>query len=320
MKKISIGVACYNEEGNVENTYNAVIETLKELPNYDYEIIFADNNSTDETQNILRKLAKKNKKVKLIFNSINFGPNRSGINLLYSTTGDVFFSIPADLQEPIDMLPEFIKYWEQGYDIVWGQKTKSNESKIKYVCRNIYYNIIDRFSEYKQLHLATGFGVMDRKVLDVLKETLLQDPEEEIRNLVVECGFRIKLIPYTQNARVWGKSSYSSAKYFSFAITTLCNTSIKPLHLMTIFGFFFGIICILIGIIYFIYKLIHWGSFDLGVAPVIIGLFLCSGIQLFAIGILGEYISILLKKIKARPLVIEKERINFSTEDVDKTE
>lgn len=314
-KKISIGVPCYNEQDNIELMYQAITEQMKLLPEYDYEIIFADNDSKDHSQDIMRIIASKDKKVKVIINQTNFGPERSCVNLYRNASGDCYIAIPCDFQEPPEMIPEFIKEWEQGHDIVWGQKKKSKENPIKYLCRKMFYGIINALSDYPQLNQVTGFGLIDRKVIDVCLVTQIQDPEYNARHLVCEYGFDIKLIPYTQQKRLRGKSSYNMASYFRFAITSLCNTSVKPLHLMTLTGFFTSFGCILVALFYLVYKIIHWASFDVGMAPLVIGLFFVSGIQLFCMGILGEYITVIVRRTTNRPLVLEKEKINFDEEE-----
>lgn len=311
MKKISIGVPCYNEEENVELMYEAITEQMKQLPQYDYEIIFADNDSKDNTRSIIREIVKKDLHVKAVFNQTNFGPERSGINCYRNASGDAYIGIPCDFQEPPEMIPTFIEEWEKGHDIVWGQKVSSKESKIKYFCRKVFYGIINRMSDYPQLEQTTGFGIMDKSVVDILLITQIQDPEFNARNLVCEYGFDIKLIPYTQRARERGTSSYNMSSYFHFAITSLCNTSVKPLHLMTVFGMVVAALCFVVALFYFVYKLTHWNSFNLGTAPMIIGLFFVAGVQLFCIGILGEYIAVLIRRVTNRPLVIEKEKLNF---------
>lgn len=311
MKKISIGVMCYNEEENVELMYKAISEQMAQLPEYDYEIIFSDNDSKDSTQKIIKSIANKDKHVKAIFNLINFGTDRSGVNMSMHATGDAFINIPCDFQEPPEMIPEFIKEWENDADIVWGQKNKSEENPIKYFCRNIFYDIIGAMSEYPQLKQVSGFGLMDRKVLDIIHVTQHQDPEYNARNLVCEYGFKIKLIPYTQQKRLRGKSSYNISKYFHFAITSLCNSSIKPLHIMTVVGALTGVASLGVALFYLVYKLTHWSTFNAGMAPIVIGLFMVSAIQLFCMGILGEYIAVIMKRITNKPLVIEKESLNF---------
>ncbi len=311
MKKISICVPCYNEERNIELMYQSVLEQMKKIPQYDYEIIFADNCSTDSSEIILRRIADNDNKVKVILNSSNFGPTRSGINLLKSISGDCYLGIPCDFQEPPEMIPDFVAEWEKGYDVVWGQKTRSRENPIKYACRNIFYSIIKAMSDYPEYEQVTGFGIMDKSVVDILLKTELQDPYYSARNLVSEYGFNIKLIPYEQRARERGKSSFDVFSYFRFAITSLCNTSTKPLALMTVVGLLSSAASMFVAIFYFVYKIIHWDEFDLGMAPIVIGMFFVASIQLLCIGILGEYVTILLRRITKKELVIEKERINF---------
>ncbi|MCR5209544.1 MAG: glycosyltransferase family 2 protein [Lachnospiraceae bacterium] len=312
MKKlISIGIPCFNEEGNVEKMYEAVTKEMNGLKEYDYEIIFADNDSKDKTQEILRRIAQKDKKVKVIINQTNFGASRSGINLFRNASGDAYLGLACDFQEPPEMIPTFLEEWKQGYDVVWGQKKKSKENAIKYACRKLYYSIINYFSDVKQLDQVVGFGLMDRRVLDTIAKTQEQDPEYSVRHLISEYGFRIKLIPYEQRERKCGKSSYSIGSYFHFAITSLCNTSVKPLHFLTAIGVVGGFFSFLVGLFYLVFKLIFWDSFNVGIAPVVIGLFFVSSIQLFSIGLLGEYIAVLVRRVTDKPLIIEKEKINF---------
>ena len=310
-KLITIGCCCYNEEGNVENTYKEMVSVMDKLPEYDFEVIFEDNCSTDKTKDILRDIAQKDKRIKVIYNKSNFGVPNSEANLFMNISGDAYIGCPCDLQEPLEMIPEFIKFWEEGYDIVWGTKEKSEESFIKHKCRSVYYNIIDFFSDYDQIHHTTCFGITDRAVMDSFIISKKQDPSVNLRQWVVEYGFKIKLIPYMQKERAWGKSGYSVSKYYDFAITSLCTTSIKPLRIMTLVGIVSSVICAIIAIVYMFYKFTHWYTFDAGTAPLIIGLFFVMGVQLLCIGVLGEYIGIVLKKVTNKPIVIEAERLNF---------
>ena len=320
MKKISVGVCCYNEEDNIELMYEALTKELQNLKEYDYEIVFADNDSIDKSQDILRRIAAKDKHVKAIFNQTNFGPDRSGINLYENISGDVYIGIPCDFQEPPEMIPDFIKEWENGYDVVYGQKTKSKESHIKYFFFYIYYSIISKMSDHPQMDQVTGFGLMDKKVLDIVSGIQDQDPEYNIRNLVSEFGFKTKLLPYTQKKRERGKSSYSPYKYFDFAITSLVNTSVKPLHFMTIIGFLMSIICFIVAFVYLIYKLFNWNTFNAGIAPLVIGVFFVLGVQLFCIGMIGEYVAVLIRRVTKKPVVIEKEKLNFDMNEDEASE
>lgn len=314
MKKISIGCCCYNEMQNVRPMYEKLTEVMQSLKNYEYEIVFADNASTDGTREILREIANNDKEhVRVILNQANFGPGRSGVNCLMNLSGDGVILIPCDFQEPPEMILQFVKYWEEGYQIIWGQKEESEENGFKYALRSLYYKIIDMFSDRPQLPQVTGYGIMDKVVLEAIRPTKTQDPEVALRHLVLEYGFRIKLVPYKQMARKHGKSSYNVARYLSFAINSLCNTSTKPLRLMTVLGLATAVVSMIVAIIYFIYKLIHWDSFSVGIAPLVIGMFFFASVELFCIGILGEYIGVLLRKITNKTLVVEEERLNFDT-------
>ena len=310
MKKIGVNICCYNEEGNIELMYEAVSKEMQAFPQYEYEIVFSDNNSSDKSQEILKNLCEKDKHVKAIFNLSNYGADRSANNLLINSTADAWIGITCDFQDPPSMIPIFIREWEKGYKIVWGQKTKSKENIIKRFCRNIFYKIIDSFSEYKTLRHVIGFGLMDKSVRETLIKTIRQDPLLHSRYLVCELGYDVKLIPYEQGIRKRGKSSYNISKYFQFAITSLCNTSLKPLRIMTVLGMCTAALSLIVAAIYFVYKVTHWYTFDAGMAPLVIGLFFASAIQLFCIGLLGEYIGIILRRVTDKPVVVEKQRIN----------
>lgn len=314
-KKISIVVCCYNEEDNIELMYNAISKEMRNLAKYDYEIVFEDNDSNDKSQIILRQIASRDKHVKVIFNQFNFGPDKSAVNCYSNASGDAIIGIPCDFQEPPEMIPQFIEEWEKGYDIVWGQKKRSKENVIKATCRTIFYGIIKKMSDYPQIEQITGFGLMDRRVIDIILITQKQDPYYHARNLTCEYGFKTQCIPYIQNKRERGKSSYNAASYFNFAVTSLVNTSVKPLRMMTIIGFFVSVTCFFVAIFYLIYKLANWYSFDAGMAPLVIGLFFVSGVQLFCMGMIGEYITVLIRRTTKKPIVVEKEKINFDKEE-----
>lgn len=312
MKKISVCIACYNEEKNIMSTYTRVTDILSKLENYDYEIIFADNCSKDSSQNILRELAKKDKRVKVILNLRNFGALRSSKNVNFAATGDCIIGMPCDLQEPPEMIPIFVEEWEKGNPIVWGQKTASKERGVKYFCRSLYYKIIRKFSDVPQYEHVTGFGIMDKQIVDVIKG--LDDPEMPTRHLIADLGYPVKLIPYTQEERKAGKSSYNLWRYFDFSVVSLVRTSTVPLRLTTILGAICATLSFIFGIVYLIYKLINWDVFSVGIAPIVIAVFFLGSVQLLCIGMIGEYIGVILKKITKRPLVTEKERINFDEE------
>lgn len=314
-KKITIICCCYNEEGNVLKAYEKFLWLMEHCPQYDFEILFEDNCSTDRTQPIIREIAKKDQRIKAIFNQGNVGQAASSVNAFSVATGDAVIPVACDLQDPVEILPQFLDYWEQGFEVVWGQKTKSKESKLKYGLRSLYYNIIDFFSEYPQFHHVTGFGVTDRKVLDLFMISKIQDPNVMMRNFVAEYSFKTKIVPYEQEKRTSGRSSYNIFRSLDFSITSLCNTSKKPLRAITISGIVFSALTILAEIICLIYKLINWNTAKIGLTALVIGILFVASVQLFCLGLLGEYITIILQKICHKPIVIEKERLNFDNND-----
>lgn len=309
MKKISLFTPCYNEEGNVYELYKKVTEVMKQLPQYTYEYIFIDNHSTDKTREILRKIAAKDKRVKVIFNVSNFGPSRSGSYGFYQTSGDVSICLACDFQDPPEMIPEFIKKWEEGYKVVWGKKIGSEESKFMYAIRCLYYKIIKVFAESKQYENVTGFGLYDREVMDLFRKA--NDPEPILRNLVGEYGYEVGIVEYFQPTRKKGKSSYNFFRYYSQAMHSLITTSRVPLRIATFVGIAIGAVSGSIGIVYLVLKLLFWNSFDMGVAPLVCGVFFIGAVQLVFLGIIGEYIGEILARQMNRPLVIEEERLNF---------
>lgn len=313
MKKISICIPCYNEETNIMDAYDRVTNVMKSLDRYDYEIIFADNASKDNSAEIFYQLADQDKHVKVIFNFRNYGPMRSGKNACFRATGDAIISIPCDMQEPPEMIPEFVKEWEKGNLIVWGQKTKSKENPIKYFLRGVYYKIIQNFSDVPQYEQTTAFGITDRSVYDMVRD--LNEPNMAVRHLVADLGYPVKLIPYTQEQRKKGKSSYNIWRYFDFALNSLVMTSRVPLRLTTIFGVICSLISFLMGMVYLIYKLICWDTFLAGMAPVVIAVFFLGSVQILTIGMVGEYVGSILTKVTKRPLVLERECLNFEEED-----
>lgn len=312
LKKISIFVPCYNEEANVRAMAMAIIREMEKLPQYDYEVIFADNNSEDNTQKILREMAEHNKKIKVIFNNRNYGPARSPRNALRHATGDAIISLTCDFQDPPKMIETCIKHWEDGYLSVYGQKVGSKEGKIKYCLRTIYYKIIAAFSDIPQYEHISGICLNDRKVLDQL---LAADETTAFRHLIAELGYEVKLVPYKQEKRSGGKSSYNVSRYFSFALNSLVTTSTAPLRVATVLGCITSGISFSIGVIYLVYKLIYFEQFSLGMAPLVIGVFFLGSIQILFIGLLGEYIGAIFKKLTKVPPVIEKELINFDEPD-----
>lgn len=309
MKHISVMTPCYNEEGNIRNIYNAVKEQFDKMPQYTYEHIFIDNYSTDNSRKILRELAAEDSNVKVILNARNFGPNRSGSYGMLQGTGDALICIVCDLQDPPEMIPSFLQKWEEGYKVVLGQKTKSKENPLMFQVRKLYYKIMEKLSETEHLTNVTGYGLFDKEVLDMIK--WMDDPDPYIRGLVTQLGYKWCLVEYTQQERTSGKSSYNFNRYFDFAITGLTHVSKKPLRIVTLAGLIMSAISFAIAIIYLVFKLVHWYEFDMGTAPILIGVFLLGSVQLACLGVIGEYIGAILKKVTKRPMVVEEERINF---------
>ena len=309
MKHISVMTPCYNEEGNIRNIYNAVKEQFDKMPQYTYEHIFIDNYSTDNSRKILRELAAEDSNVKVILNARNFGPNRSGSYGMLQGTGDALICIVCDLQDPPEMIPTFLQKWEEGYKVVLGQKTKSKENPLMFQVRKLYYKIMEKLSETEHLTNVTGYGLFDKEVLDMIK--WMDDPDPYIRGLVTQLGYKWCLVQYTQQERTSGKSSYNFNRYFDFAITGLTHVSKKPLRIVTLVGLIMSAISFVIAFIYLVFKLVHWYEFDMGTAPILIGVFLLGSVQLACLGVIGEYIGAILTKVTKRPMVVEEERINF---------
>lgn len=309
MKKVSVMVPCYNEEGNVEPISQAIIKELENLKEYDYEVLFIDNCSSDKTQEKLEKLCENNKKIKAIFNAKNFGQFNSPYYGLLQTTGDCAILLCADFQDPVEMIPEFIKEWENGYKIVCGIKESSHENKIMYFLRSCYYHFIKKMSDVEQIEHFTGFGLYDRSFIETLRS--LDDPTPFLRGIVAELGSKRKDIPYKQAKRRAGKTSNNWYRLYDAAMLSFTSYTKIGLRIATIVGCFFSAISLLIACIYLILKLLFWDNFPAGTTPILIGVFLFGSVQLFFIGLLGEYIMNMNTRIMKRPLVVEEKRLNF---------
>ncbi|MGD0756518.1 MAG: glycosyltransferase family 2 protein [Bacteroidales bacterium] len=308
MKLLSIVTPCYNEEKNVENLYIQVRNVFEKLPEYSYEHIFIDNSSVDKTVEILRGIALLDKNVKVIVNIRNFGHIRSPFYGMLNAQGDAVILVVADLQDPPEMIREFVNKWEHGYKIVIGIKTNSKENRMMFLIRKLFYNIITKISTADLVKNFTGFGLYDKKFIEVLRN--LDEPYPYFRGLIAELGFERAEIPYTQPRRERGKSKNSFYDLYDMAMLGFVNHSKLPLRLASFIGFAVSILSILVALIYLVYKLLDWSDFQLGIAPLVIGIFFFSGVQLFFLGIIGEYIGAIFTQVKKRPLVVEKERIN----------
>jgi glycosyltransferase involved in cell wall biosynthesis len=310
MKKISILVPTYNEEENVVPLSEEIIKIFStKLQVYDYEIVFIDNCSKDSTRDKLYMLCGSNKKIKAILNAKNFGQFNSPYYGLCQTTGDCAILMCADFQDPVDMIPKFVLEWENGYNIVSGIKTTSKENKTMYFLRSCYYKLIKRMSDVEQIEHFTGFGLYDNSFINILKN--LDDPTPFLRGIVAELGSKRKSIPYQQDKRRAGKTSNNFYKLYDAAMLSFTSYTKIGLRFATILGFIFSGMSMLIALIYLILKLIYWDTFPMGTAPILIGVFLIGSVQLFFIGLLGEYIMNINTRIMKRPLVIEEQRLNF---------
>ena len=318
MKKISILIPCYNEEENVVPMSEAIVNLfVTELKNYDYELLFIDNDSHDNTRNLLRGICAKNPKVRAIFNAKNFGQFNSPYYGILQTTGDCTISMVCDFQDPIELIPQYIREWEKGYKIVIGIKTSSKENPIMYHLRGMYYKFIKKFSDVEQIEHFTGSGLYDRDFVEVLRK--LKDPTPFLRGIVAELGYKRKEIPYEQPKRRAGKTHNNFYSLYDAAMLSITSYTKIGLRLCTFFGVACAGVSVIVGLIYLILKLVYWDNFAAGMAPVLIGMFFLGALQLFFIGFIGEYILSINQRVMNRPLVIEEERINFD-ENKDKKE
>ena len=311
MKTISIVTACYNEEENVYELYTSVKEIFKNL-NYKYEHLFIDNCSTDRTVSILEEIASKDKNVKIIVNSRNFGHIRSPWHAMLQTTGDAVIGMCADFQDPPELIPEFIKKWEEGYKIVIAKKTKSKENKLMYFFRTFFYKLLNSVSEVELIENYSGYGLSDRSIIEIYRK--LKEPYPYGRGLASEIGYEKAVIEFTQPKRKHGKTKNNFYTLYDMAMLGIVSHSKLPLRIATLFGFILSILSFVIALGYLILKLLHWDSYSAGTIPILIGIFFFSAVQLFFLGILGEYIGVLLVRVTDRPHVFEKKRVNFDDE------
>ena len=310
MKTVSILIPTYNEEDNVLPLYDAIRSEFSSfLSDYDYEIVFIDNCSQDTTRDKLEQICSQDKKVKAIFNARNFGQLNSPFYGLQQTNGDCTILICADFQDPIEMIHKFVEEWEDGYKIVIGIKTTSNESSFMYWLRSIYYKLVKKFSDIDQIEHFTGFGLYDKSFIDILRS--LDDPTPFLRGIVAEFGYKRKDIPYEQKKRKAGKSHNNFYSLYDLAMLSITSYTKIGLRLAVFSGVLIGLISTLIGLIYLVLKLMYWERFPAGTAPMLIGMMFLGAVQLFFIGFIGEYILTINQRIMKRPLVIEEKRINF---------
>ena len=310
MSTISVLIPCFNEEENVLPISEALVELFeRELPTYAYEIIFIDNDSTDRTRELLREICGKNERIKAIFNAKNFGQFNSPYYGLMQTTGDCSIILCCDFQDPLECIPKMVAEWEKGYRIIVMQKTASEENRLMFFFRSCYYKLIRKFSHVEQIEHFTGFGLYDKSFVEVLRN--LDDPTPFLRGIVAELGYKIKVIPYTQQKRRAGKTHNNFATLYDAAMLSFTSYTKVGLRAATFVGFGIASVSVLIGLVYLILKLIFWERFVAGTAPILLGMFFLGAVQLVFLGLIGEYILSINARVMKRPLVIEEERINF---------
>jgi polyisoprenyl-phosphate glycosyltransferase len=307
--KLSIVTPCYNEEENVREVYRQVREAIGELPGYEYEHIFIDNASKDRTAALLRQLALEDRNVKVILNARNFGHIRSPYYALLQSSGDAAILVAGDLQDPPGLIREFVRKWEEGFKVVLGIKSTSGESALMFTIRKAYYDFINRVSDIELNKNNTGFGLYDRRIIEILRK--IDDPYPYFRGLICEIGFEQAKVLYHQPARKRGITKNNFYTLYDIAMLGITNHSKVPLRIAAMAGFAMSAISLFLAFIYLAAKLLFWNVFLAGTAPILIGLFFFSSVQLFFIGIIGEYIGSIYTQVLRRPVVIEKERINF---------
>lgn len=316
MKKISILIPCYNEVENVDLMAMAITNVMAEaLPEYDYELLFIDNCSTDGTRDKLEKLCGDDKRIKAIFNVTNFGQFNSPFHGMCQTTGDCTISMCCDFQDPVEMIPVFVHEWEKGHKIVSGIKSSSKENAFIYFLRTCYYKLIKNMSDVKMIEHFTGFGLYDKTFIAILKE--LDDPIPFLRGIVAEygSGFQMLEIDYEQAKRRAGKSHNNFFSLYDAAMLSITSYTKVGLRLATMLGFFSSGISMLIALVYLILKLCHWDSFQAGNIPMILGVYILGSLQLFFIGLIGEYVMNINTRVIHRPLVVEEKRVNFEEKE-----
>lgn len=313
MKKISVTIPCWSEEKSVWQMYERLTKIFREqLPQYDYEIIYVDDYSPDNTRSEIRKLCTEDKHVKAVFNARNFGFNRNVFATMQYGSGDATFLIFGDLQDPPEILPQMVEKWEQGHKVVVGQKTKSEESKLMYSLRTLYYNIIGKLSDSKQIQHYNGFGLYDKAFIDVMRQ--IDDPNPYLKGLVSEFGVDICILQYEQAESLRGKSGFNFFKYYDVAMLGITSYTKILMRIATFIGAILGIISVCLAIFVFITKLLNWNAYPYGTASILIGVFFIGAVQLFFTGILGEYILSINTRSMRRPLVVVGEKINFEDE------
>ena len=308
--KVSVVTNCFNEETNIEEVYGRVRVAINSV-NWvtTYEHIFIDNCSTDGTVAVLKRLAASDPALKIIVNNRNFGQIRSGMHAIFQATGDAVIHVVADLQDPPELIPQFLEKWREGFSVVIGQKSSAKDSWLMTFARRTFYLVMDRLSESPQIKNFTGFGLFSKGVIEKIRS--VDDPYPYFRGLISDFGYSIAIVPYEQPARKRGVTTHNLYSLYDMAMLGITNHSKVPLRMATFLGFALSLVSGITGFFYLIYKLIAWDDFDLGMAPLVVGMFFFSAVQLLFLGIVGEYVGSIHTRVQKRPMVVEKERINF---------
>ena len=308
-KTITIVSPCFNEQEIIAMFYTRVSAVISTCTNYNFELLFIDNASTDRTLDILKALASKDIRLKIIVNVRNFGHIRSPYWGVIQSTGHATIYLASDLQDPPELIPTFIEAWEQGFKVAWGIKPVSEMQGITHSIRRLYYMFLDIVSDVPHVRDATGFGIYDKVVLDKIRE--INDPYPYFRGIISELGYEIKQIPFIQARRIAGISKNNFYSLYDTAMLGIISHSLVPIRIASFFGFTLGILSLLAAIIFLVFKIIYWDHFPIGYAPVMIAIFFMFGLLMCFIGLLGEYIGSIHTYLQNRPIVVEKERINF---------
>jgi glycosyltransferase involved in cell wall biosynthesis len=309
---VSVVVPCYNEEGNVDALYERLCAVFASIADVRFQIVFIDNASADRTPELLRALAARDRRVKVIFNMRNFGPLRSPLHAFFESPGDALICMACDLQDPPELIAEFVRHWRNGIKVVIGIKPQSRESRLTAALRRGYYRTLNLISETPLINDYTGFGLYDREVVEALRR--VPDRRPYFRGLIAELGYARAEVPFVQPARTRGVTKNNFYALYDAAMMGLTSHSRLPLRLATMAGFTLGMLSLLVAVGYLVAKLIFWNNFALGLAPVLIGVFFLGSVQLFFVGILGEYIGAIHAQMHPRPWVVERERLNFDAD------
>jgi dolichol-phosphate mannosyltransferase len=308
-KFLSLLIPCFNEEENIDELYGRICAAVENLDDYSFEFIFIDNASKDESVELLSRIALKDSRVKIIVNTRNFGHIRSPYWGMMQTAGEATIVLASDLQDPPELIPQFIKDWEMGWKIVLAVKPSSKTNFLLHRIRRLYYRVLDGIANVDMVKDATGFGLYDQRVLEQIKK--INDPYPYLRGLICELGYPIKTVQFSQPRRERGVSKNNFYTLFDIAMLGIVSHSLVPLRIATIVGFTLGALSFSVAIFYGIMKFLYWDTFPIGMAPLVVGVFFLFSLLFIFIGLLGEYVGSIQTYVKNRPIVVESKRINF---------